>query len=304
VEDALGALETSLHAVSILEDDALAGRLLQASQQQLAWLYQDLLVPLESYLTGYQRLLIAPDGPLFRVPFHALYDGQAYTLDRFEVSYAPSARALRLCYEHDQQQSDQLHQALILGYARPGRLPQIEAEVRAVARALPCALILTGEQASLTRLKVEAGHCKVLHLASHGFFRHDNPFFSGLQLAGGEWLRALDLYGLPLHGALVTLSGCDTGRHRLFGGDLLGLGRGFLVAGASALVSSLWPVDDEATARLMVSFYAKLADGQTVAAALRAAQRALRDGQLAQGYAHPAFWAPFCLWGVPDFRLA
>jgi CHAT domain-containing protein len=76
------------------------------------------------------------------------------------------------------------------------------------------------------------------------------------------------------------------------GDELLGLARGFLSAGAPALVVSLWTADDAATASLMTRFYTRLRAGDPAAAALRAAQcEALRTAP------HPYFWSPFILIG-------
>jgi CHAT domain-containing protein len=64
------------------------------------------------------------------------------------------------------------------------------------------------------------------------------------------------------------------------GDELLGLTRGFLSAGSPSVMMSLWTVDDEATAELMVKFYEELA--QT---------------KLLQQRPHPFFWSPFVLVG-------
>jgi CHAT domain-containing protein len=83
------------------------------------------------------------------------------------------------------------------------------------------------------------------------------------------------------------------------GDELIGLSRGFLFAGASTLVQSLWRVEDESTAHLMAHFYRELAAGPTATRALRQAQLALleeRDGL-------PYFWAPFQVVGDGDWRL-
>jgi CHAT domain-containing protein len=107
---------------------------------------------------------------------------------------------------------------------------------------------------------------------------------------------------LPLAAELVALSGCETGRGRLHGADLLSLAQGFMGAGAASLLVSLWRVDDAATARLMRDFYDALRQGQTRAQALQQAQLLmLRAGRQATGrarlYTHPAYWAPFVLLG-------
>jgi CHAT domain-containing protein len=131
-----------------------------------------------------------------------------------------------------------------------------------------------------------------VHLACHGQFRPDNPHFSAVRLADG-WLTVRDAYSLDLHCELVTLSACESGMSSVTPGDeLLGLARGFLSAGAPALLVSLWTADDAATAALMQRFYARLVAGASPATALRVAQcEALRTTP------HPYFWAPFILIG-------
>jgi CHAT domain-containing protein len=94
---------------------------------------------------------------------------------------------------------------------------------------------------------------------------------------------------------LVTLSGCETGKALIGGGDeQLGLGRAFLAAGAESLVMSLWPVEDNATNDLMKLFYRRLLSGDSKVQALRAAQCSLLKSDSPM-YTHPYFWASFRL---------
>ena len=87
--------------------------------------------------------------------------------------------------------------------------------------------------------------------------------FSALHLADG-WLTARDAYDLRLRCSLVTLSACETGINAVTPGDeLLGLVRGFLAAGAPALLVSLWPVDDATTVQFMSHFYTAWLAGAT-----------------------------------------
>jgi len=308
VREAVDALDIIWRSVPNFDKGYVSTTLTELSRQMLGSLYEGLMRPLMPFLREAKHLLIAPDGPLFEVPFHALHDGEAYLLERYEVTYTPSAGVLRLCRESRRRRSAGKGRPIVVGYSGGGELPHIVDEIRAVSHALPEALVLMGEEATLARLRELAGRSPLLHLATHALFRRDNPMFSALQLSGGEWLRVMDLYTLRLDGALVTLSGCETGRHRLRGGDLLGLSRGFLCAGASALVVSLWPVADISTALLMERFYARLASGETASSALRKAQLALRryeeerDGRRIRPYSHPFFWAPFCLLGAAEIR--
>ena len=92
---------------------------------------------------------------------------------------------------------------------------------------------------------------------------------------------------------MVTLSACETGLGTvLTGDDVVGLTRGFLYAGASNIVASLWQVDDDATTMLMQNYYRRLDTGEPKRHALRHAQLATREK-----YPHPFFWAAFFITG-------
>jgi CHAT domain-containing protein len=270
------------------------------TRQVLASLYEGLMRPLEPQLneaasTGSegtlapQKLAIVPHGLLHRVPFHALFDGESYLLERFEVTYAPSAKVYSLCQKRIPRGSDK---ALALSVADP-LIPAVTEEARAVARHFPVAEVLSDRRATVAALRAKAPGYGILHLACHGSFRSDNPMFSSLKLGDG-WLTAADVLDLDLAGALVTLSACESGRNEVFAGDeLIGLTRAFLGAGAATLVASLWLVQDETTAELMGKWYEHLRKGVGRATALRNAQLALKDR-----CPHPYYWAPFVLIGL------
>ncbi|HEV2742693.1 MAG TPA: CHAT domain-containing protein [Rubrobacter sp.] len=272
----------------------LAGRhaalLKRSAQQVLAGLYDGLVAPVEPLLGGAggpPELAIVPHGPLHRVPFHALFDGRRYLIERFEVSYAPSARVYALCQARE---APGRGGATVLGVEDP-LIPAAEAEAREVAGRLPGSRLRFGEEATVGALRGAAGS-GALHLACHGLFRSGNPMFSALKLHDG-WMTAADVMGLDLPGALVTLSACESGRSGVTGGDeILGLTRAFLGTGAATLVVSLWLVQDDTTAELMGDWYGRLGDGERPAAALRAAQLEVKDR-----HDHPYYWAPFVLVG-------
>lgn len=263
--------------------DQLASR----TRYYLGRLYTLLLRSIEPRL-GTRRLIVVPHRALHYVPFHALYDGAAYVIERREVSYAPSATVLHYCHARPRQP---LGHALLLGLADE-QTPHVRDELAALAPLFPTATVLLDDQATLAALRAQAASADVLHLACHGQFRPDNPLFSSLRLADG-WLTVRDAYTLELNCGLVTLSACETGTSAVAPGDeLIGLARGFFSAGAPSLLVSLWTVDDESTAALMTSFYTDLRAGDRPAAALRHAQcELLRD------HPHPFFWSPFVLIG-------
>ena len=289
VERSLAVLELTLKGVGSLAPEYVEEVLTPASREHLRWLYRALLVPLGDVISCYGKLIIAPHDALHYLPFHALHDGQRYLIETHQVQYVPAASILPFCHRKEETR---FLPALIMGYSDGGRLPYVEGEVEAVAACVPRPRLFTEDEATLSRLREQAGECGLLHLAAHGVFRGDNPLFSFLQLAD-EPLRLLDVYGLKLRADLVTLSACETGMSQLKGGDLIGLCRGFFYAGASSLVVSLWRVDDEATAELMTSFYRGLVAGKATCAALREAQL-----EILSRYRHPYYWAPFVLVGV------
>jgi CHAT domain-containing protein len=148
---------------------------------------------------------------------------------------------------------------------------------------------------------------RIVHIATHGIINNERPEDSGIVLSlfdqqGHEqdgFLRLNDIYNLKLPADLVVLSACSTALGKDIRGEgLVGITRGFMYAGAAAVVGSLWKVDDEATAELMKHFYAALfTKGLPPAAALRDAQLELAKHPRWQS---PYYWAGFVIQGQYD----
>jgi CHAT domain-containing protein len=157
---------------------------------------------------------------------------------------------------------------------------------------LPNAKLFVGQAASEAALKSHGATSRIVHIATHGYFRQDNPMFSSIRL-GDSYLSLYDLYHFKLPAELVVLSGCATGRNTVTPGDeLMGLVRGLLQAGAQSLMLSLWDVHDASTRDFMIAFYSRLAQGMPKPRALQAAMAEIR-----QSHPHPYYWAPFSLIG-------
>jgi CHAT domain-containing protein len=260
--------------------------LLDATRSHLQSLYQELIAPLRDRLEA-RHLIIVPHGALHYIPFHALFDGREYLIDSFSISYAPSASVYALCHR---KKSQPIGPPLILGVP-DARAPFIEDEVRAVSKVFPGARMALGAEANEKTLRA-GSQARLIHIATHGTFRQDNPMFSGIRL-GDSYLSLYDLYQLKFNAELVTLSGCATGLNVIAAGDeLLGLIRGFFYAGAQSLLLTLWDVHDRSTSEFMTSFYRRLGDSPDRAIALQGALRELR-----QTYPHPYYWAAFMLVG-------
>jgi CHAT domain-containing protein/tetratricopeptide (TPR) repeat protein len=273
---------------------AHAAQMQARAQAHLRALHAALWAPLEPLLEGVDHAVVLPHGVLHYVPFAALHDGRQALVDRLALSMAPSAA---LWLEGRATSRPAPRRALALGIGGP-TLPHVASEVHAVAEAFGgAATVLLDTEASLAHLRRALPGADVLHLACHGQFRADSPYFSALQLADGA-LTLREAAALPLQASLVTLSACETGLSRIAPGDeMLGLVRGFLLAGAPCVMATLWTVDDAGTAQLMRDFYRAWACGTAPAQALRTAQLALREHR-----PHPYHWAPFVLYGRASAR--
>jgi CHAT domain-containing protein len=261
--------------------------LLTTTQAHLQEIFRELLAPVWAQLRG-RRLVIVPHGALHYVPFHALHDGEQYVTDASAVSYAPSASIYARC---QQQASGGGEGALVLGVA-DDQAPLIDSEARAVAAVLPEARLCLGNEATEQVLRTSGRNSRIVHIASHGYFRPENPMFSGIRL-GDTYLNVYDLYRLRLKADLVTLSGCATGANVAAAGDeLLGITRGLFCAGAHTLLLSLWNVHDESTATFMTHLYQRVAAGHVPVIALRDTMLQVRET-----YPHPYHWAPFVVTG-------
>ena len=145
---------------------------------------------------------------------------------------------------------------------------------------------------------------RVIHFATHGLLNTQHPELSGVILSLVDergaprdgFLRLNEIYNLNLPADLVVLSSCNSALGKEVRGEgLVGLTRGFMYAGATRVVASLWKVDDAATAEFMKSFYRKiLREEMRPAAALRAAQVEMSAQQRWQS---PYYWAAFVLQG-------
>jgi CHAT domain-containing protein len=147
---------------------------------------------------------------------------------------------------------------------------------------------------------------RILHFATHGFFDDEHWWRSALLFQAGSGgsedglLQPFDIMGLKLNSDLVVLSACQSGSGRLEKGEgLMGFSSAFINAGANAVLSSLWSIPDRSATVFMDRFYARLAGGMTVGAALKLA----KNDMLRSEYRHPRHWASFVLAGSGASRV-
>lgn len=274
-----GTLRYGRDAVS-----SFAHQLKQRADSALTNLYEMLISPLESAI-GSRDLVIVPSGAIHYVPFSALKNASGYLIESRNVSVAPSA-SIWQSLRH--RPGSKLKKPLLVAFA-DAAVPEVENEVKAIAKMLPSATVLTGNDATFSNFQLNAERHDLIHVACHGSFRADNPLYSSLHLVDGL-LNVRDISSLNLKTGLVVLSACETGLNKIYPGEeIVGLTRGFLSAGAKSLILSLWAVNDEATRRFMTEFYSQLQRGHTADASLRQTQiKFAKKGE------HPYYWSPFC----------
>jgi CHAT domain-containing protein len=282
-------------------------------------LYDLLIAPVEKRIAASKSLCVIPDGVLWKVPFQALLArDQKPLIDRIAVFYAPSIRMLQTV--HGRGRREGKPRLLALGNPSVGSgtaarfraneratllgdLVEAEDEVRRIARLYGAARseVYVRDDAREAMFKQQASRFDVLHVASHGLVDNTSPRFSALVLASapddGEdgLLEAHEVADLVLDADLVVLSACETATGKVGGGEgILGLSWAFLAAGAETLVGSQWKAPSAATEALMVAFHERLLAGDSVAEALRFAQKKVRRDPRFEA---PLDWAPFVVVG-------
>ena len=216
-------------------------------------------------------------------------------MERKTISYLPACSFLTLYHSPPTKQAGRL----IMGSDCNGRLPFAPIEAAKIAAMLETTPLLA-EHASVAAFKKKSLDSQLIHVASHAFYRSDNPLFSAISLRNErESLTVLDIFELEMEASLVTLSACQTGLRDISGGDeIVGMMRAFLCAGAQSLILTLWSVNDHSTALLMERFYQLLVTEKIRKdSALQLAQRYMLSVENRR-YQHPLFWAPFFLVGA------
>ncbi len=290
----------------------------------IAWaLYQELWQPIEPMLTS-RKVLIIPGGILGYLPFECLlraeperpgaYESYPYLLKEYQLSYHNSANlyghpptrqgkgggkeALVMAPAFTEEQAERNSEARLL--FPPLHFNQEEAIE--VHRLLGGARFLGKEATRAAFLRVSPRY-DILHLATHSRVDDRSSQRSFLAFAPTdtsspyERLFAADIYNLALDAELVTLSACATAYGNLLTGEgIASLARSFFFAGAHALLTTLWSVDDRSTLQITTNFYRHLEKGQPKSQALRQAKLQYLQNN-PDWKAHPRFWAAFVLIG-------
>ena len=284
-------------------------------------LYQLLIEPVLPALKD-QSLIIIPGGVLGYLPFEALlanpptryddFSGHDYLIRSHQLSYSYSATLL---HEMEQRRpnwkkggftgfapsysGDSLTIRSDPWRAALGRLAYNVPEVLAV-RDIMGGIVFTDSMATRDNFLQHAPKSGILHLAAHGKANDEYGEYSYLAFTQpadtteNGLVFVKDLYNMRIQAALVVLSACETGIGELQRGEgIISLSRGFSYAGAASIVTTLWSIDDSASAEIMELFYKNLKAGKTKDTALREAKLVYLDRRKHSNASHPFFWAAF-----------
>jgi CHAT domain-containing protein len=255
------------------------------------WIGQAVMAPLADALGDTPAVVLVPVGALASLPLHAAptRHGSPALADRL-YTYAPRATMLR------RPSATAGPDRSVLAVADPARatgdrLHGTRAEAAVLARCFTAVRCLAGTDATTQAVLSALPAASLLHLGCHGVSDPLEPMRSALLLAGTDRLRLSDLLVTDVaHLDLAFLSACQSAVSDTdLPGESMNLAAGLAAAGARAVIGSLWPVDDAATAELTETFYEAVADGIPPAWALRTAQLRMATGP--PPWSAPYFWA-------------
>ncbi len=299
-------------------------------------LYKELVLPgLEKNI---KKIIFIPDDILHFLPFEALItepDSHKWLVSDFKISYTPSISSLHEIIKRKKSSGHRRHKALLAvgdPYFKPfkngnngrpvlhqlfssaplefQRLKYSGTEVDRISRLFKPSqrTVFKRNQATEEAFKkINLEDYKIIHLATHSLIDNKQPFRSSIVLSLDSnpqedgLLQTREIYNIGLNSDLVVLSACETGLGQFIRGEgIEGINRSFFYAGSSAVLMSLWPVNDQATFQMMERFYTHLRSSETILNALRKTKLELiNSGPLS----HPYYWAGFVVSGKADQKI-
>lgn len=304
-----------------------------AKFSELAYqLYQVLLFPFQPYLR--KELIIVPDGSLHQLPFDVCiasrpqdpgaFESHDYLVNHYAISVVPSAS---MFIQNSMQQTKETYTQNCVAFSPFSKdnlqlyfkneddialrsqdslinnpLYASGKEVTTIA-GIWNGLHFTSSNATKANFLEYCKDSKIIHLATHSKSKTGAGNYSYVVFAPSSdtnasgILYSKEMYTYPIHSELVTLSACESsiGMNMYLEG-IYGLPRGFLIAGAKSVVSSLWSISDQTTKDIMIQFNRNLKNQNPRNIALMEAKRTFIQRNKGRK-AHPFYWAPFVLTG-------
>ena len=309
--DAARTTALAASIVDVLRRGNRSHSLAASALSELRFLGEELhraLIPpqLEAALRrGQGPLLLDLDETLVAVPFELVFDGEQYLCRRYALGRMVRSRVPRRGQER--QTLNTPPRALVLAADPRGDLPEVHAESDAIANVLDrekvrARVLVASDRETVRR---ELKDYDLVHFAGHADFLPDEPGASGWHLSSGK-LTAADIAelagGRPMP-LVVFSNACESGRTDGWTSEdaarrAYGLAGAFLYAGVRHYLGTQWEVVDGHSATFATAFYANLASGQSIGAAVQHA----RTSVVQAGGEGALAWASYVLYGDPEDR--
>jgi len=297
-------------------------------------IYNYIIYPYKDKIENFDNVVFMPDNNFYELPFETLIDNNGqYLIEKYNIYYNQSLDTYSLLPNNKSNSSDNRLLAfadptyssdieldnvssdiyrseyLSLGYEGWSDLPGTRIEMESISKNITDSKIYYGDNASESSLKElsksgRIAEYNIVHFATHGLLVTDKPELNALILSQNDipsedgYLRSEEIEELDLDVDLVILSACETAVGESFYSEgIVGLTNSFFIAGAKSVISTLWPIDDEATAIFMNSFYRNINDTDNTVLALANTKREFIRGDHGDEYKKPYFWAPFIYYG-------
>ena len=262
------------------------GSIIEEVNEKLTYLYDLLISPIEPYFDSgkVQRIVFVPHAFLLNVPYSALHSQKGYLIERFIVSTSPSVHLLELGLTN-LRTAPTVEGLSILAVGNP-TMPQREIkqlrgafeEARMVAETFSqakSAVVLCEHSATKLAVCQHLSKCHIVHLATHAIlgdtledltsaYPHDTPYgdyttkgsiiLAKSSESCSEILTSSEIQEANISAELVVLSCCKMAHGKLTHDGILGLSRAFLIGGASAVIVTLWSIEDSIMSEFMNHF--------------------------------------------------
>lgn len=261
-------------------------------EAHLRGIYNKLIKPIEEYLTDCTRLIIIPTKFLFHCPFTALFDGESYLIENYNVSISPSASIYSICAEGPQISMDFL--TLFIG--NDEHLAGIGLEESFFKKTFGRNIDIVTTYPPPGELIEKTG---ILHFSGHGTFNENEPLLSSILVGSDASVSVLDLYSLDLSKvSLAIINACVSGMSRVEAvDDIFGLVRGFFTAGCPTVVNTLWNLPDKVAPEFTAYFYSDLLQcGNPLSSFSRSIRKLIHSTE----FNSPHYWACYQYYGKGD----
>ncbi len=256
----------------------------------------EILLP--TSMGDFKNLVVVSNGNIANLPFETLLSPKGnYLIENLNISYAPHLIFLSNTIKSQKSNADFVVFSPSYAYNTDlNELHGAKKESESLSENYQTKLYV-GEKATKNHFFDAGKNASIMHLSMHAIIDPVDKNKSYLAFED-EKLYIDELYGVDLKADMVVLSACSTGEKNTTSSEgNVSVQRAFVYAGVPSTLSSLWEVPDEATRKIMLSFYSNLEDGLTKSEALKNAKMNYLETTTDTHLKSPFYWAGFVVSG-------